>query len=358
MRSLRELPPRPTVSRILEIGDVAPHGIDARSDPEPHSTRSSGASRPCGGSGFRSAPSSAGREMTDLGEPLPSSDGAATKSCRPHRWRPSERRSPGRVTLRYLPSRSATASKSWDTFQMPRRSCVSAATRCPASRSVRAACSASICSVTSVLVPNQRTTRRFLDRRGASGTSDNCRPDRAAGRCPPRAHRSQAFVQPPKDGRDDRMVKLLPAEAPHLLGRGAGVVVPALVVPVSPAVGSAVRRTGSCCRELAEPFLAFAQRSAGGKDRFGTLAFGDFLGNDIDADGALRAFHGVPVGDPDVVDSSCRRAGRTLDASTGSPVRMMACTSCSTCSATAGTVSRTERPMWSATGMPQISVSR
>src|SRR5262245_39760677 len=97
------------------------------------------------------------------------------------------------------------------------------------------------------------------------------------------------------------MVHLRPAPTLHLLRQGAGVVVPALVVPVDRA--GLVRQPGELTDvvgQLAKPRLALAQRLlARAQYRFELPTLRDLLGDDIDTcDRAVGISQGVPVRDP------------------------------------------------------------
>src|SRR5262247_2048890 len=100
------------------------------------------------------------------------------------------------------------------------------------------------------------------------------------------------------------VVNALPTPALHLFGRCSRVVVPAFVIPVSAArrVGHPGERT-HVVGKIAKARLAFAQRLlAGGEHRRGTLALGNVLGHDVDADdSSIRASQRMPVGDPHMV---------------------------------------------------------
>ena len=82
------------------------------------------------------------------------------------------------------------------------------------------------------------------------------------------------------------VVNFAPTPPLHLFQSCAGVVVPALVVPIYPA--GVVGRPGELADvvgKFAEAQLAFAQRLLAGRYySFGALAFGDVLRNHIDPD--------------------------------------------------------------------------
>ncbi len=114
----------------------------------------------------------------------------------------------------------------------------------------------------------------------------------------PRGAVFEALPKAPDDTIHVRgMVDFLPTPALRLLERRAGVIVPALVAPIGPALG--VRRPGELTDvvgELAESGLA------GDKRCFDLLTFGNFLGHHIDPEWLpVGVLEGMPAGDPDAM---------------------------------------------------------
>ena len=110
-----------------------------------------------------------------------------------------------------------------------------------------------------------------------------------------------------------------------------------------------------CFVEVAQPLLA------SGEFGFGTLALGNFLGSDIDPDDVPGlVFQWMPVCDPNALH--IRSVGPlAVDFDTGNRfarTQDRLYNLLNLLGELRGTVSRTERPIWPAMEMPQISVKR
>src|SRR5262245_5779709 len=121
----------------------------------------------------------------------------------------------------------------------------------------------------------------------------------------PRLVALEAFADVPENAFEMiGVVQFLPTKALHLFERGPGIIIPPLVVPISPAfrVGCP-GKLADVLGEFAESCFAFSQRMLARREHgFSALALGYVFRDDVNSDTfSFWRLQGMPVRYPDVV---------------------------------------------------------